>query len=198
MPLTAKELGYMKRRMILLAGCIVLLILVAFAMAAGTIFGSSVTMNLAFAIGSNKSTDTLQSSANYSSSHNTLNGTVVGLVASGSAAFNGTTNGSYSVSANLITLSQSTEGNKFLLVLTNGSGSDISAKVQFLGNGKIYSGLFGAMPRGSAEKFPLYIVAEYDDIDIGNSTQFSGAGEFLIRNRGPSPTGQANITIERK
>ncbi len=167
------------------------------AMALGTIFGRSVTMNLAFAIGSNKSTDVLQSSADYSSSHNALNGTVAGIAASGSQTFNGTTNGSYSPAANLITVTQSATNNKFLLVLSNGTGSEISGKIALLGNGKILANIFGVMTRISPAKYPLYIIAEYDDIDIGNSTTFSGSTGLVMRNYGPTSNGQANITIDR-
>lgn len=167
------------------------------AMALGTIFGRSVTMNLAFAIGSNKSADVLQSSANYSSSHNALNGTVVGIIATGSQTFNGTTNGSYSSAANLITVTQSATNNKFLLVLSNGTGSEISGKIALLGNGKILANIFGVMIRISPAKYPLYIVAEYDDIDIGNNTPFSGSTELVMRNYGPTSNGQANITVDR-
>ena len=161
-----------------------------------TTFGRSVTMNLAFAIG-NKSKDVLQFSSNYSASENFRNGTVVGIVASGSRAFTGRINNSYSAAANSIAVLQSADKDKFLLVITNGSLSEISSKIGFLGNGRVLGSAFGVMQRTSATSFPLYIVAEYDDIDIGNSTAFSGAGELLLRSWGPVPDGRANVTLER-
>ncbi len=162
-----------------------------------TTFGRSVTMNLAFAIGSAKNTDVLQFSSNYAASENFRNGTVAGIAASGSRAFTGRINSSYSGAANSIALVQSADRNKFLLVLTNGSTADIASKTVFLGSGKVLGSAFGVMPRGSATSFPIHIVAEYDDIDIANSTAFSGAGELMLRNWGPTPDGRANITVER-
>ncbi len=162
-----------------------------------TTFGRSVTMNLAFAIGANKSKDVLQFSFNYSASENFRNGTAVGIVASGSRAFTGRINNSYSASANSIAMVQSADKNKFLLTITNGSMSEISSKIGFLGNGRVLGGVFGVMSRGSATSFPIYIAAEYDDIDIANSTAFSGAGELILRNRGATADGRANITVER-
>lgn len=162
-----------------------------------TVFGRSVTMNLALRVGSNKSNDVLKFSANYSAVDNLRNGTVAAIVSGGPRPFAGSVNTSYSSAANLISASQAADGSVFFLVMTNGSVDDIAARTYSLGSGKLPSGLFGVMYRGTAASFPLHVVAEYDSVDIANNTPFSGSGEILIRNRGPVADGRQNITIER-
>jgi hypothetical protein len=159
-------------------------------------FGRSVTMNMAFAIGSDKTSDVLLDSQNYSLGYSTQRGTVVAIVFNGEEAFNATANSSYSSTANIISLAQAAEGNEFIIVFTNGSSSQITNKQVIMGNGRVIPNVFGAMQRDTPNSFPLYMVLHYDNIDLQNDTVFSGAEEILVRNFGNTQQGKANITFE--
>jgi hypothetical protein len=176
---------------IIIAATFMLLSFASLAMPAG----KSVTMNLAFSIGQQPSNDVLNASGNFSSSYDTAEGTVVAIVAAGQGVLSSSVNNSYGASANMISLTQPADANRFLIVMTNGSSAQIAGKTNQVRDG-FFSTVFGVLPQYAASSFPVYLLVIYDNANIMNNTIFSGPEEILIRNAGPGENGAVNITIE--
>lgn len=158
------------------------------------VYGRTATMNLAYHIGSSKSDDSILYSSNYISAED--NGDVLGLVSSGGNTFGTNYNSSYSSGDYIISMDQSLEGNRFLIVLTNGTSSNIRDKMNMLGGKKILPKAFGFLSYAVPDGFPLFLKLHYDDVDITTKARWvAGAREIMIKNEGKNGQGVPKISI---
>lgn len=151
------------------------------------------TMNLAYHIGSSKSDDSIVSSGNYIS---TEEGSIVlGIASSGNAPSTSNVTG-YSADDYLISMDQSLGSNRFLIVFTNGTSSNIRDKMNLLGDKRILPKAFGILSYAVPENFPLFLKLQYDDVDIITKTRWVvGAREIIVKNEGKNSQGVPKISI---
>ena len=93
-------------------------------------------------------------------------------------------------------MDQSLDGNRFLIVFTNGTSANIRDKMNLLGDKKILPKAFGFRSYSSPDSFPLFLKLQYDDMDITAKARWTaGAREIVIRNEGKNDRGVPKISI---
>ena len=160
-----------------------------------TYFGRSVSMSFGMKIGANKSDDIVKRTSTYAISNDLDNGTVFGLLHSGSAAFSTAENRTYTAEDYLLTLTQSADSNRFIIAYTKGDDSTIRDKAE-LGGMKIPSKTFYDYPEIKPGIFKIFIMLQYTNLHITGEGGWRGAGKLLIRNNGIAGDGLDNITVE--
>lgn len=154
--------------------------------------GSSVTLNLAFHIGTEKFDDVIYASDSYVAA--TGNDVVVALASSG-YNFQGNFSKNHSATDYIIQLKESKEDNMFILGFTKGDEETIKDDLYLLGDRKIPPKAFATFT-DSAGAYPVFVRLDYDDADITSRLGWSGGGQVLIKNQGNTNRGIPNITIE--
>ncbi|MBI4895829.1 MAG: hypothetical protein HY831_05030 [Candidatus Aenigmarchaeota archaeon] len=117
--------------------------------------------------------------------------TVAGLVFAGNV-FNGLTYRSGSIYS--FTMKQDEDGNRALIVLTNGSYSTIDSKYESVG--KLLSTSF-AYPIYTANNFPIALQLQYDDTDLVNDLNWQGQKTLQVTNEGKNDRGVVKIAIRQ-
>ena len=159
----------------------------------------SVSMDLAFKIGSDKSdtihangTDFSGSQANektfadmnkkYVSSER--NNKVFAIIFAGQEFLNGLINTSYSSNAYLIGMTQNADKNLFLMGFTSGTYNNIDEKAKDIELFGFLSGTLGNNVAFVPKNFPFFIRLEYGNADIQNRFLIRGPTKLFIRNQG--------------
>lgn len=119
------------------------------------------------------------------------NGAVAGLVFAGDV-FNGLVYRSGAIYS--FTMKQDADGNRFLVVLTNGSYSSVDSKYESVG--KLLSTSFG-YPIYTASNFPLALQLQYDDVDIVDNLNWQGQKTLQVTNEGKNERGVVKIAIRQ-
>ena len=158
-------------------------------------FGRSVSMNFGMRIGANKSDDVIRRTGTYAISYDELNGTAFGVVYSGSVPFSTFENSTYNANDYLLTLTQSSEKNRFIIAYTKGDDSTIRNKAD-LGDMKIPAKTFYSYAETEPGLFSVFVILQYTNLHITGSGGGSGLGNLMIRNNGNSDDGLKNITVE--
>lgn len=157
------------------------------------VYGRTAAMNLAYHLGAAKDDDSVFYGKDYIASEE--GSSVLGIASSG-YPFGTSHNSSYSAADYLISMEQSLEKNRFLILFTNGTYSNIKDKMNLLGEKRIPPKTFGFRSYSSPDSFPLFLKLQYDDIDITTKARWTaGAREIVIRNEGKNDRGLPKISI---
>lgn len=156
-------------------------------------FGSTVTLNFAFHIGSSKSDDSADVADNYITAEG--DSVVLALVSSGNA-FGTNYNSSYSAGDYLLQMKQGLENNRFILAFTQGGNQSIKSRLSALGNKKIPGERFGSLSFAVPKSFRAFLRLEFETADIVSRAFWSGSQEIIIRNEGDNENGIPKISIE--
>jgi uncharacterized delta-60 repeat protein len=154
--------------------------------------GSTVTMNLAFHIGSNKINDIITVNDNFVSSEEFP---VIISLATAKNEFGTSFTSNYSADDYLLQMKQGIDGNRFLLVFTQGSNNEVSKEISSLGPEKIPTGRFGELSFKVPSSFKTFLRLEFDKINIISRAFWKGTQEIMIKNEGRD-NGRARIGIE--
>lgn len=123
------------------------------------------------------------------------NTTSMTAIVSAGTLLNMRLNTSYNSTHYLLQMTQSSDGNRFLLAATNGSYPDIEDKLNMIEQSRMVSSTFGRFVVSLPASFPTFIRLEYSSIDLSGRAFWSGTGQLRIKNNGMS-RGIPNVTIE--
>ena len=188
-----KNINKTKGMIILLLALVLILVIFA-SLAFSSWVGDSVTLNLAFHIGSSKSDDTLNSSTNYISSYDSGEGCVVGLIAA-NKEISTNYNSSYSVDDYLLQANQRADGNRFFLVFTEGDANEVSSNAANIGNGKLFSGTFYDFAKASHDYVNVFLMLKYYTIDLLADKVLGGSVDLIVENSGKE-NGKTKIDVD--
>ena len=175
---------------------------------AGASHAHNVTLNFAFRIGSDKNNTIHVNETDYNATQpnastfasldkkfitSERNNAVFSLSSLGKTFLSAFINTSYSSSDYLIQMKQGDEQNRFLFAFTNGTRTNAENALLEAGN-KIPPRALGAVARIAREKFPLFIRAEYDAVDIASRIRWDGSVRIAISNQGNSNE-RTNVTL---
>lgn len=129
----------------------------------------------------------------YISSNNTSS--LTGLASAGSLLYI-RMNNSYNSTHYLFQMAQDSADNRFLIIATNATASDIDDKLSMIDNSRMIATTIGRFAVAAAKSFPVFIRLEYASIDIDWRSFWSGSGQLRIINRGLTSRNIPNVTIE--
>ena len=129
----------------------------------------------------------------YISSNNTSS--LTGLASAGRLLYI-KMNNSWNSTHYLFQMAQDSQDNRFLIIATNGTTSDIDDKLSMIDNSRMIAMTVGRFAISTASSFPTFIRLEYANIDIDIRSFWSGSGQLRIINRGVTSRGIPNVTIE--
>ncbi|MBI4174195.1 MAG: hypothetical protein HY517_00995, partial [Candidatus Aenigmarchaeota archaeon] len=127
------------------------------------------------------------------SSNNTSS--LTGLASAGSLLYI-RMNNSYNSTHYLFQMAQDSADNRFLIIATNATASDIDDKLSMIDNSRMIATTIGRFAVAAAKSFPVFIRLEYASIDIDWRSFWSGSGQLRIINRGLTSRNIPNVTIE--
>lgn len=192
-------------RYIFLASLAVVLIL------CNIVSAHTVTMNLALRIGNNVNNTIHVNGTDYNvSTPNVLtftsdlgkrymaanNTTTLAVLVPAGQMLSARLNTSYNATHYLFQVTQSSDANRFLIAVTNGTYSDIEDKLSMVDAFHMVSSSFGRLVKAVPSQFTTFIRLEYTNIDIGGRAVWSGNGQLQIKNRGTTDRNLQNVTIE--
>ena len=93
-------------------------------------------------------------------------------------------------------MTQSSEKNRFLITVTNGTYSDIEDRLEMIAATRMVSSTFGKFILQAPASFMTFIRLEYTNIDITGLTEWSGIGQLRIKNIGFTTRNLPNVTVE--
>ncbi len=161
----------------------------------------TVSMNLAFRVGGDKSdtihvngTSLLGSQQNewqfpdmdkkYISSQR--GGNVFALVFAGGEFLGINLSTSYSLNSYSMSMKEDEHSNRFIIAFASGAFSNVDDKAKDVEEFRFLSGMFADTIVRSPLSFPLYMRLEYNNIILGNRMLFGGPVKLLIQNTGKS------------
>jgi hypothetical protein len=113
------------------------------------------------------------------------NGTAFGVVSAGLFLKNISLNTSYPGSDYLFQVRQLSEGNRILIVLSNGTWSDIDSKMLQVDSARIIGTTFGDVPIENPTEVWTYLFAFYRDINLTKSARIGlGNYDIFVKNIG--------------
>ena len=178
---------------------IMIAVFVIIVASSGFVWARSVTMNLAFKIGSDKSDTIYVNGTSFFGSQSVeknysvmdkkyisseRDGKVLAMIFSGDEFMDTILSTSYSSNAYLIGMKQNSYRNRFVIGFTNGTYNNIDGKAKDVETVGFLAKNFGNFVFASPEKFPLYIRLEYANADIIGRTIFEGPTKLFIKNNG--------------
>ncbi len=159
----------------------------------GAWLGHSAKMRFAFHIGTG---DNIRYGEDYISSWN--NGVVLGIVTA-ETPIDSSVNTSYPGDDYLFDIVQREKDNKFLLVFTNGTYTDITDNLEEVGLKGIVGKTFGEFSYDEPSAYKTFLILLYHSIDLNNSLRWAaGSYDLWIKNIGKNTKGQSKINITIK
>ena len=169
----------------------------------------TVTLNLVMNIGNNNSTIHINNTDYNASSPTSLtftnldkkyvsanNTTTTAAIVSAGTLLNIRINNTYNRTHYLLQMTQSSEKNRFLITVTNGTYSDIEDRLEMIAATRMVSSTFGKFILQAPASFMTFIRLEYTNIDITGLTEWSGIGQLRIKNIGLTTRNLPNVTVE--